>query len=300
MEINAAICNFENNGGGNRALWQRMHDRLASLDLHLLLRQEMWGAQDDGGVLADAAEAVLGMAGFIGRECCTAVYHDPEIFTPATEYPKTGPVWALPPAVRSFRLAGTNPDATPMIVGSYHLNYCSTTTRLAEAEWLTKWNDKWVKNKHGDRYVHHPALLGGDNNSYPIPGIPGDPALPVLEQIPDEPHRVHRSYIGPDGVRRMDDRPDDTLRTAGLQDVARHLVETTGDTSAVAPTVDACDTHGPDSRIDRIYASKELLPAVRAVEVIDMKGLSDHHTVMVRLDRNTLTDILNHPLTRAA
>ncbi|MEU5193673.1 hypothetical protein AB0G86_06365 [Streptomyces scabiei] len=39
MLINAAICNFENNGGGDRALWQRMHDRLASLDLHLLLRQ---------------------------------------------------------------------------------------------------------------------------------------------------------------------------------------------------------------------------------------------------------------------
>ena len=30
------------------------------------------------------------------------------------------------------------------------------------------------------------------------------------------------------------------------------------------------------------------------------KGLSDHHTIVVRLDRDTLTEILNHPLTRAA
>ncbi|MFF8535888.1 endonuclease/exonuclease/phosphatase family protein [Streptomyces sp. NPDC015532] len=298
MLINAAICNFENNGGGDRALWQRMHKRLASLDLHLLLRQEVWNAQDNGNELADAAESVLGMAGLIGPECCTALYHDPDLFTPVGEFPKTGPMWVLPPTVRSLQLAGTTPGAAPLIVGSYHLNYGSTTTRLSEAERLTQWNDRWVTAD--GRRVHHPALLGGDNNSYPVPGTPGDPALPVLEEIPDEPHRAHRSYIGPDGVRRMDDRPDDTLRTAGLQDVARHLATTAGNTTAVAPTVDAYDTHGPDARIDRIYASKELLPAVCEVEVIDMRDLSDHHTVVVRLDRDTLTDILNNPLTRAA
>ncbi|MEU1076223.1 MULTISPECIES: endonuclease/exonuclease/phosphatase family protein [unclassified Streptomyces] len=297
MLINAAICNFENNGGGDRALWQRMHDRLASLELHLLLRQEVWNAQDNGNELADAAEAMLGMAGLIGPECCTALYHDPDLFTPVGEFPKTGPMWVLPPTVRSLQLAGTTPSAVPLIVGSYHLNYGSTTTRLAEAERLTQWNDRWVKVD--GRRVHHPALLGGDNNSYPVPGAPGDPALPVLKEIRDEPHRAHRSYIGPDGLRRMDDRPDDTLRTAGLHDVARHLATTMGVTAAVAPTVDACDTHGPDARIDRIYASAELLPAVREVEAIDMTGLSDHHTVVVRLDRDTLTDILNHPITRA-
>lgn len=298
MLINAAICNFENNGGGDRALWQRMHNKLASLNLHLLLRQEVWNAQDDGNALADAAEAVLGMAGLIGPECCTALYHDPTLFTPVGEFPKTGPMWVLPPTVRSLQLTGTAPGAVPLIVGSYHLNYGSTTTRLSETERLTQWNDRWVMAD--GRRVHCPALLGGDNNSYPVPGTPGDPALPVLEEIPDEPHRAHRSYIGPDGVRRMDDRPDDTLRTAGLQDVARHLATTAGNTTAVAPTVDAYDTHGPDSRIDRIYASKELLAAVRDIDVIDMKGLSDHHTVVVRLDRDTLTDILNHPITRAA
>ncbi|MFI2791087.1 endonuclease/exonuclease/phosphatase family protein, partial [Kitasatospora sp. NPDC018614] len=268
MLINAAICNFENNGGGDRDLWQRMHDRLKSLDLHLLLRQEVWNAQNNGNELADAAEAVLGLAGLIGPECCTALYHDPNLFTPVGEFPKTGPMWVLPPTVRSLQLTGTALGAVPLIVGSYHLNYGSTTMRLAEAERLTQWNDRWVK-ADGLR-VHYPALLGGDNNSYPVPGVPGDPALPVLEEIDDEPHRAHRSYIGPDGARRMDDRPDDTLRTAGLHDVARHLATTMGAIAAVAPTVDACDTHGPDARIDRVYASPELLPAVREVQVVDM------------------------------
>jgi hypothetical protein len=54
------------------------------------------------------------------------------------------------------------------------------------------------------------------------------------------------------------------------------------------------------TRIDRIYANQQLLPAIREVEVVDMKGLSDHHTVVVRLDRDTLTEILNHTLARAA
>ncbi|MGZ2358548.1 endonuclease/exonuclease/phosphatase family protein [Streptomyces sp. 372A] len=299
MLINVALCNFENNGGGDLSLWRRMHERLASLDPHLLLRQEMWDAQNNNNALANAAESKLGMTGFIGRECCTALYHDPTVFTPVGEHPMTGPMWVLPPTVRSMNLRGTGKRAVPIVVGSYHLNYGSPTTRLAEAERLTQWGDKWVKVDDG-RLVHYPALLGGDNNSYPTPGVAGDPALPVLENIPDEPHRAHRSYIGPDGVRRMDDRPDDTLRTAGLHDVARHLATSTGDTSAVAPTVDAYDTHGPDARIDRIYASAEVLPAVREVEVVDMKGLSDHHTVVLRLDRDILTDILNHPITRAA
>ncbi|MGY3056209.1 hypothetical protein ACVWZD_000453 [Streptomyces sp. TE3672] len=298
MLIKAAICNFENNGGGNRSLWQEMHKKLASLGLHLLLRQEMWDAQDNGGELADAAEAVLGMAGLIGKKSCTAIYHDPAIFTPAGEWTDTGPMWVLPPTVQRLRLSGTAPDAPPLIVGSYHLNYASSSNRLSEAEWLTTWNDQWTKI--GGRRVKLPALLGGDNNSYPVPGAPGDPVLPLLEEIADKPHRVHRSYIGPDGSRRMDDRPDERLHAAGLHDVARHLATTKGDTAAVSPTVDTSPTHGPQSRIDRLYGSEEILRAVHGIKVYDMSGKSDHHTVVVSLCRDALTEILNRPITRKA
>ncbi|MGW6462036.1 hypothetical protein ACWF94_39940, partial [Streptomyces sp. NPDC055078] len=84
-----------------------------------------------------------------------------------------------------------------------------------------------------------------------------------------------------------------TLRTAGLEDVARHRA-TAGDPAAVAPTVDACDTHGPDARIDRIYATTELLPAVTDVDVIPIPpDVSDHHVVRLVLDGDILADILN-------
>ncbi|MFI9588184.1 hypothetical protein ACIHCQ_41850 [Streptomyces sp. NPDC052236] len=202
------------------------------------------------------------------------------------------------PAVRNLRLAGTPETAAPLVVGSYHLNYASTTTRLAEAEWLTTWNDKW--ERRGNRRIRLPALLGGDNNSYPEPGADVDPALPVLEHIQDLPHRAHRSYQGPDSTRLMDTRPDNVLRTAGLEDVARYLAVRKGIGSAVTSTVDAYKTHGPQARIDRIYASEQLLPAVVDVEVVDMKGLSDHDTVLLRLDRDVLADILNNPITQEA
>ncbi|MFF4767392.1 endonuclease/exonuclease/phosphatase family protein [Streptomyces sp. NPDC001255] len=301
MLIKVAICNFQDNGAGNRALWQGMHERLKSLGLHLLLRQEMWGAEENAGALATAAERVLGLTGIIGEGCCTALYYSPDLFTPVENYtPITGPMWVLPPTVRGLRLRGTTPSAVPLLVSSFHLNYSSPATRLPEAERLTQWADRWDRSANRAGTVHWPALIGGDTNSYPTPGTPGDPALPVLDQIADEPHRAHRSYLGPDGVRRMDDRPDATLRTAGLHDVARHLATTRGDTAALAPTMDACSTHGPDARVDRLYASPELLPALRTVEVIDMHDLSDHHTVVATFDQKTLTHILNNPLTRTA
>ncbi|MFD8263612.1 DUF6302 family protein [Streptomyces griseoluteus] len=66
-------------------------------------------------------------------------------------------VWAPSLTVCSFQLAGPAPDAAPLIMDLHHLNYCTAQTRLVEAECLTKWNGKWVKD--GDRYIHSPALL---------------------------------------------------------------------------------------------------------------------------------------------
>ncbi|MEY9958849.1 endonuclease/exonuclease/phosphatase family protein [Streptacidiphilus sp. MAP5-52] len=302
--IKIASCNFENNGGGDPLLWQRMHERLKTLDLHLLLRQEMWDAAAEEERLAKDAAALLGMEYLLGERSCTAVYYRPDFFACSRRWTGTGPMWVLPPTVANLRLHGTGPSAAPLVVGSYHLNYASTTTRLAEAEWLTTWNDKWQQAGQGE-LMHLPALLGGDNNSYPAPGVPHDPALPVLAEIADLPHRVHRSFIAADGTRSQDVRPDETLRGTGLQDVARHFAlhpatDPAAARAATAPTVDASRTHAGASRIDRIYASGELLAAVHSVEVIDMRGLSDHHTVLLRLDADVLADVLNEPVTRSS
>ncbi|MFF4699934.1 hypothetical protein [Streptomyces chattanoogensis] len=66
------------------------------------------------------------------------------------------------------------------------------------------------------------------------------------------------------------------------------------DKTAVSRTVDACETHGPDSRIERIYVTTELLDAVTGVAVIEVPlSLSDHHLVRLTLDSDQLSDILN-------
>ena len=62
--------------------------------------------------------------------------------------------------------------------------------------------------------------MGGDHNSCPVPRAEGELPLPQLEAIADRPHLLHRSHIGADGSRVMDTRPDETLRTAGLEDLA--------------------------------------------------------------------------------
>ncbi|MEU9791096.1 endonuclease/exonuclease/phosphatase family protein [Streptomyces sparsogenes] len=288
--INVATCNFEKNGKGDRSLWEAMHKRLRSLNLQVLFRQEMWGANDDDNELADAAERVLELEGRIGERCCTAVYTDPAVFAHEHHWPLTGGMWVQPPAAHAFRYLPAGDDAPPLVAVSYHLNYGSPTLRAAESEYLTTWNDKRWQSKKGQQ-ISLPALFGGDSNSYPDRAIQGDRPLPQLREIEDRPHRAHRSYQGWHGRRIMDSRADETLRTAGMEDVARHLAEK-GDASGLAATMDASSTHGPATRVDRIYASTALLPAVSSVEVIDMTGLSDHHTVLLKLDYDVLADVL--------
>ncbi|MEU7180826.1 MULTISPECIES: hypothetical protein [Streptomyces] len=58
--------------------------------------------------------------------------------------------------------------------------------------------------------------------------------------------------------------------------------------------MNACETHGPDSRIDRIYTTSELLGAVVSVDVIEVpEEISDHHIVRLTLDADRPADILD-------
>ncbi|MER6629019.1 endonuclease/exonuclease/phosphatase family protein [Streptomyces sp. NPDC000987] len=290
--ITVLSWNFENNGGGDRATLLRAHETLTRLNPDLVFRQEMWQADAGGNAALYELEAVLGLRGWLGPGSCTAIFANPRIFQPVREWPDTGPMWVLPPTALTVRYLPAGTDATPLGLASYHLNYASSGTRLAEVEWLTTWADKKWTTPQGET-VRIPCLMAGDNNSYPAPGIQGDPALPVLEEIKDRPHRLHRSYTGPDGSRVMDTRPDEALRVAGLEDVARHRAAA-GDEAAVARTVNACPTHGPDARVDRLYATPEVLDAVTSVDVIEVpEAVSDHHIVRVRLDGDRLADRLN-------
>ncbi|MFE7129344.1 endonuclease/exonuclease/phosphatase family protein [Streptomyces sp. NPDC057638] len=290
------ICwNFERNGKDDPQLRRLAHELVAQHRPHLVLRQEMWGADENGATVKYELEEILGMRGWLGPRSCTAVFADQSVFRTVREWPQTGPMWVLPPTALTMRYLPAGRDALPLIVSSFHLNYASGTIRVAETEWLTTWADKrWTTA--GGASVRIPALLGGDTNSYPEPSGLEEPTLPELDRIRDEPHRAHRSYPGTKG-RRMDTRPDEILRTAGLSDVAVHRADRPGGSvAALAPTVDACETHGPDARIDRVYVTDELLPAITDMDVIRIgPEMSDHHLVRVSLDGDRLADVLNRP-----
>ncbi|TCR22935.1 hypothetical protein [Streptomyces sp. BK205] len=61
--------------------------------------------------------------------------------------------------------------------------------------------------------------------------------------------------------------------------------------SAVAPTVEASDTHGPAHRVVRIYSTDWLSPTVVRAEVVRMTGWSDHDTPVVTYDLGLVIEI---------
>jgi hypothetical protein len=303
QHIRIATCNFELNGNGDVELRSRLHHRLRELELDLLMRQEMIGfgvSGRDSQAWLDSQTA-LGMKGELGPGMgATALYWAPRTFTPRRNWAnEVGTTWAMPPTTLSLELTGTT---IPIVCCSFHHVYNDPVGRESEANWLTRLADKTVKLD--ERRIVLPAIIGGDTNSYPEPGAPGDVPLPRLD-VPDEhelairnePHRNHRSrLIVPGQPRVLDVWPDNNLRTAGMEDAARHLASMPGweadRARFLAPTVDAYPTHGPGTRIDRIYLSRTLLPAVADVEVITMREFSDHHTVVVSLDRAVLVSLL--------
>lgn len=297
--IRIVNCNFELNGNGDYAKWLAMQKRLADLRPTILCRQETFGYAPTGrgATLFGESKRITKLVGDLGPgKHATALYYDPEVFEQITPWDTEWPGWLLHPTAMTLRVRGTRD--VDVVAGCAHLSYNSPTKRRAEAEDLTRLADRVESYANGRGMVKRklPVLaIGMDSNSYVAPDrlVPGELPLPRLDDIADLPHRAHRSYEIAPGQWVMDSEPDRILLTAGLEDVARHAALQPGGPglAAVAPTVDACDTHGPAHRVDRIYTTSWLLPAVVEVEVVDMTGLSDHHTVVVTYDLDTVIDL---------
>lgn len=294
--IAVATCNFERNGAGDYGKWLDMHQRLAGLKPAVLCRQENDGytRTGRGRTLFQDSKSVLGLAGELGPgRQPTALYYDRELFDMITLWDTQWPGWLFLPTAMTLRVRGT--ADVDLVAACAHLSYNSSHARAAQADDMTRFADRVVEYKAQGQVMKRklPVLAAGmDCNSYPDRLVADEAPNPRLEQIKDLPHRTHRSYETVPGVRVLDSRPDRILREAGLEDVGRAAaLHTPSGLAAVAPTVDASATHGPAHRTDRIYTSTILLPALVAVEVIDMKGLSDHHTVVATYDLDTIVDI---------
>ncbi|CAM5606626.1 hypothetical protein Sdia_36210 [Streptomyces diastaticus subsp. diastaticus] len=186
--------NFENNGKNDPARRQAGDELLKSLNPDLVYRQELWKADASGRTIFHAQARMLGMHGELGGDSCTALFINPRRFSVIRDWAESrGPQYVLPPPTAlTLRYEEAGPDALPFLAVSYHLNYASLTQRMLEAEWLTTWTDKKVTTPNG-KSVTLPALIAGDNNSYPVPGAAGDPRLPEASEIKNAPHRVHRA-----------------------------------------------------------------------------------------------------------
>lgn len=295
--IRVVTCNFELNGRGDRSKWLAMHERLARLNATILCRQENNGHTPVGAgrTLFNESKRILGLAGELGpQRGSTALYYDPEVFDQITVWDTDN--WRLHPTAMTLRVRGTKD--IDMVAASAHLSYNSPELRAIEASDVTRLADRVETYPTPDAQVSRklPVLaIGMDANSYVDKNrlVLGEASIPTLEQIKDAQHRAHRSYEIAPGQRVMDSRPDRTLLIAGLEDAARHaaLLPNGPGLAAVAPTVDAWETHGPAHRVDKIYTASRFLDAIVHAEVVNMADLSDHHTLAVTYDLDGLIEI---------
>lgn len=297
--IRVVSFNFELNGDGDYQKWLAVHQRLASLHPTVLSRQETFGYAPTGrgSKLFSESKRILKLAGELGPgRHATALYYDPEVFEQINVWDTEWPGWLLHPTAMTLRVRGSQDIA--VVAGCAHLSYNSPTRRKGEAEDMRRFADRveTYETEQGTVKRKLPVLaIGVDCNSYVDPDrlVPGEHPIPTLNEIKDPQHRAHRSYEIAPGQRVMDSEPDRILLTAHLEDAARHAALLPGGPglSAVAPTVEASASHGPAHRVDRIYTTNWLLPAVVNVEVVEMTDYSDHHILVVTYDLDALVTL---------
>ncbi|GAA2128016.1 hypothetical protein [Streptomyces synnematoformans] len=137
----------------------------------------------------------------------------------------------------------------------------NSTIRLEEADWWVRWLTGEHGKDDGDREDGGQRLctVGGSWHSFPVGDTPTTISRTVLP--------ARRSYLGSDGKRRPDDRPDDALHQAGYCDAARWARRRFRQPRAVDFTERLGPGGGGSGRTHRIYLSEELVPAISSVRV---------------------------------
>ncbi|MER7877676.1 hypothetical protein ABTY63_29735 [Streptomyces solisilvae] len=292
--------NFEGNGAKDPGRRRAMHATMTDIDPGILLRQECDEALADNSKLLYEDEDALSLRGWIGpkrgkTKQLTGIFIDQSRFRCVAEW-RDKEIWNQPPTTLSLKI---DHCAVPFIASSVHASYSSPTRRRLEAERWTMLNDKAAtvpgSSQAYDRDrrkipVH--MIGGGDWNSYPEPGL-DHVSLPDWSEIDDEQHIAHRSVLDAHGRRIADSGPDQILRTAGLEDIARYFAHTNSAErhQALTPTC-GVDWQGGRQRVDRIYASKPFLPAITDVKVIEVDW-SDHDVLVATVDTKAFIQILN-------
>ncbi|MCX5233923.1 endonuclease/exonuclease/phosphatase family protein [Streptomyces prunicolor] len=281
-EFRVVTWNIEHNGisnSGDEARWHLAMDVLATLQPHVLLRQELTRADMFGARAVWAeAERLGGHAAFLASATPesanpTGVYVDRDLCRP-TEFfehrtgmwhPVCNPVVRLKGALKKLSLA------------SVHLCSFDPATRASEAKRVATLGRPGMA-----------AIVGGDMNSYPHRPSTGHP-LPDWSQIEDRAHFEART-IERDGKRVSDTLPDEILageyegRPPVFVELGHYAATELGLAGGLEPTASLWRTdQGTRQRIDRIYATPQVAGALKRLEVIvteEVIEASDHPPVV--------------------
>ncbi|MDH6222215.1 endonuclease/exonuclease/phosphatase family protein [Streptomyces pseudovenezuelae] len=294
-EFRVVTWKVEHNGisnNGDDARWHLAMDVLATLQPHVLLRQELTRADMFGGRAIWAESARLGgHAAFLASanpESAnpTGAYVDRDLCRPAQYFEHRTGMWhsVCNPVVR---LKGT---ARTLSLASVHLCPFDPAMRASEARRLATLGRPGVA-----------AIVGGDMNSYSH-RLGSGPALPDWSQITDRAHFEART-IERNGKRISDTLPDEILsgehggRPPVFVELGHYAATELGLQGALEPTASLWRTdQGPRQRIDRFYATPQVARALTGLEVVvteEVIEASDHPPVLATFSLSALRRALS-------
>ncbi|MGK4906504.1 endonuclease/exonuclease/phosphatase family protein [Streptomyces albus] len=294
-ELRVACWNIEHNGRPNKPgdpdRRPTARKLLSELRPHILLRQELTGADADGSrALYEEATQIGGLIPFMAPATpespnATGVMVDPEHFEVASSHDQITGMWhpACNPVVR---LKGCR---KPICLASVHLSPWDPTQRASEARRLT-----FLAN--GGRT----ALFGGDMNSYPHRVETESVELPDWDAVKNtDPGHYERRTIERGGRRVPDTVPDEVFTGSGIfTELAHHAATVLKQPDAMQATASLWRTdQGHRSRIDRLYCTPDLAPALLRVEVLDedpVAEASDHALLLATFSLQSMRRILLH------
>ena len=243
-------------------------DRPALVELIADIGADVVAVQEvPGEKAAEKLAAALGMQVSIGPSPSglhAAVLRRPDLSEQAREHKYADRVW-------NGYVSSTLSDPswpTPVTVVCAHLAPHSAALAAAEAQLLVG----------RGRRQGRPGIIMGDINHAPLAGPEPDWSL-----VPDH-NRSARTVLD-EGPLRADRTVGRVLDRAGYTDAAAHLAAERGDDALLAPT----GVHGR-MRVDQVWLSEQLVPALAGYERLDHRGTTDHHPVQVDLNLSRMTD----------
>lgn len=292
-EVIRIVCwNVEHNGlsghtGGDTRRRHLAHEVLRACRPHIVLRQELTLAHLDGKRPLYQEGKALGLSAVMAPGTPespnpTGVLFDPALFALYAEYTHATNGWH-PICNPVLTLRGDAEATKPLSLASFHLCSYDPATRETEAKRLVTLGGQ-----------KRTAVIGGDCNSYPHRTSDEEVPLPDWTKVKDPAHFEHRTIRTPVG-RVSDTIPDEVLASTKpgggriFVELGHHAATELGQSGALAATASLWrKDQGRRSRIDRMYCTPDLAPALMSLEVYAddaIAEVSDHALVIATFDR---------------